>query len=209
MPLIAQEIPKIGLVMEAVKVVRWLKNVGDSVNVGEALLEVETEKSVLEIEAVASGRLTQILVQVNQEATVGDQVAWIDAAVAARGRIVSTPVARKLAAEHGLDMGAIAGTGPGGRVQLSDGADAERAFVRCACSEEGEDGNLQSKSDEREFLHSDLVDDGVTRRHQRGLRSRNCRIKRERCSSTYRRGRGFSTESSLRSRMQPGRPVWK
>ena len=120
MPLIAQEIPKIGLVMEAVKVVRWLKNVGDSVNVGEALLEVETEKSVLEIEAVASGWLTQILVQVNQEATVGDQVAWIDAAVAARGRIVSTPVARKLAAEHGLDMGAIAGTGPGGRVQLSD-----------------------------------------------------------------------------------------
>jgi pyruvate dehydrogenase E2 component (dihydrolipoamide acetyltransferase) len=121
-PLIAQEIPKIGLVMEAVKVVRWLKNEGDTVNVGEALLEVETEKSVLEIEAVASGRLTQILVQVDQEATVGDQVAWIDAAVAApgTGRIVSTPVARKLAAEHGLDMGAIAGTGPGGRVQLKD-----------------------------------------------------------------------------------------
>jgi pyruvate dehydrogenase E2 component (dihydrolipoamide acetyltransferase) len=148
-PLIAQEIPKIGLVMEAVKVVRWLKNVGDTVNVGQALLEVETEKSVLEIEAVASGRLTQILVQVDQEATVGDQVAWIDASVAARtdapksaapdapaatvappstgatavpgtGRIVSTPVARKLAAEHGLDLGAIAGTGPGGRVQLKD-----------------------------------------------------------------------------------------
>ena len=107
MPLIAQEIPKIGLVMEAVKVVRWLKNVGDTVNVGEALLEVETEKSVLEIEAVASGRLTQILVQADQQATVGDQVAWIDAAVAApgTGRIVSTPVARKLAAEHGLFVG--------------------------------------------------------------------------------------------------------
>ncbi len=120
MPLIAQEIPKIGLVMEAVKVVRWLKNVGDTVKMGEALLEVETEKSVLEIEAVASGRLTQILVKVDQEATVGDQVAWIDAAVATHGRIVSTPVARKLAAEHGLDLGAIAGTGPGGRVQLSD-----------------------------------------------------------------------------------------
>jgi pyruvate dehydrogenase E2 component (dihydrolipoamide acetyltransferase) len=119
-PLIAQEIPKIGLVMEAVKVVRWLKNVGDTVNAGEALLEVETEKSVLEIEAVASGRLTQILVQVDQEATVGDQVACIDASVATRGRIVSTPVARKLAAEHGLDLGAIAGTGPGGRVQLKD-----------------------------------------------------------------------------------------
>jgi pyruvate/2-oxoglutarate dehydrogenase complex dihydrolipoamide acyltransferase (E2) component len=47
--LIAQEIPKVGLVMEEVKVVRWLKNVGDSVAAGEPLLEVETEKSVVEI----------------------------------------------------------------------------------------------------------------------------------------------------------------
>ena len=63
--LIAQEIPKVGLVMEEVKVVRWLKNVGDSVIAGEPLLEVETEKSVVEIEAAATGRLTEILVQVD------------------------------------------------------------------------------------------------------------------------------------------------
>jgi pyruvate dehydrogenase E2 component (dihydrolipoamide acetyltransferase) len=147
-PLVAQEIPKIGLVMEAVRVVRWLKEVGDKVAAGEPLLEVETEKSVVEIEAVASGRLTQILVQVDQQATVGDQVAWIEAAqapsaataaatladpktvapppstaaVAARDgeRIRSTPVARKLAAERGIDLGGVAGTGPGGRVQLDD-----------------------------------------------------------------------------------------
>ena len=150
MPLIAQEIPKVGLVMEEVKVVRWLKNVGDSVAAGEPLLEVETEKSVVEIEAAATGRLSQILVQVDQQAAVGDQVAWIEsaeaqgagttaaaprtadpkivapapstAAMAARDgeRIRSTPVARKLAAERGIDLGGIAGTGPGGRVQLED-----------------------------------------------------------------------------------------
>ncbi|MFI4868534.1 MAG: dihydrolipoamide acetyltransferase family protein [Steroidobacterales bacterium] len=148
MTLVAQEIPKVGLVMEAVKVVRWLKNVGDTVTQGEPLVEVETEKSVVEIEATASGRLTEILVQVDQEATVGDRLAWIEsgeaplalapaamplenapeaappspAAVAARAgeRIRSSPVARKLAAEHGLDLGAVAGTGPGGRVQLDD-----------------------------------------------------------------------------------------
>ena len=57
--LVAQEIPKVGLVMEEVKVVRWLKNVGDSVIAGEPLLEVETEKSVVEIEAAATGRLTR------------------------------------------------------------------------------------------------------------------------------------------------------
>ena len=77
---VAQEIPKVGLVMEEVKVVRWLKNVGDAVVAGEPLLEVETEKSVVEIEAAATGRLTQILVQVESLAVVGDQVAWIESA---------------------------------------------------------------------------------------------------------------------------------
>jgi pyruvate dehydrogenase E2 component (dihydrolipoamide acetyltransferase) len=127
--LVAQEIPKIGLVMEEVKVVRWLKNVGDSVIAGEPLLEVETEKSVVEIEAAATGRLTQILMQVDSQAMVGDQVAWIEsaearsvgAAIARDGkRILSTPVARKLAAERGIDLGGISGTGPGERVQLDD-----------------------------------------------------------------------------------------
>ena len=80
MPLVAQEIPKVGLVMEAVKVVRWLKEVGDSVTAGEPLLEVETEKSVVEIEAAASGRLAEILVQADSPASVGDQVAWIECA---------------------------------------------------------------------------------------------------------------------------------
>jgi pyruvate dehydrogenase E2 component (dihydrolipoamide acetyltransferase) len=122
--LIAQEIPKVGLVMEEVKVVRWLKNVGDQVVAGETLLEVETEKSVVEIEAAATGRLVQILVAVDSPAAVGDQVAWIESAapVTTRdaGRIRSSPVARQLAAERGIDLGAITGTGPGGRVQLDD-----------------------------------------------------------------------------------------
>ena len=68
MTLIAQEIPKVGLVMEEVKVVRWLKNVGDQVVAGETLLEVETEKSLVEIEAAATGRLVQILVAVDSPA---------------------------------------------------------------------------------------------------------------------------------------------
>ncbi|HXC10243.1 MAG TPA: dihydrolipoamide acetyltransferase family protein [Steroidobacteraceae bacterium] len=153
---VAQEIPKVGLVMEEVRVVRWLKSVGDTVVAGEPLLEVETEKAVVEIEAAATGRLSQILVQTDSRATVGDQVAWIESAEAqgattaphaadpkpadtmpaARmqgttafalrdaerdaARIRSTPIARKLAGEHGIDLGGITGTGPGGRVQLDD-----------------------------------------------------------------------------------------
>ncbi|MGC1523896.1 MAG: lipoyl domain-containing protein, partial [Steroidobacteraceae bacterium] len=97
---VAQEIPKVGLVMEEVKVVRWLKNVGDAVVAGEPLLEVETEKAVVEIEAGATGRLSQILVPVDGRAAVGDQVAWIESADAPTPRAgdlmpaATTPAAR-------------------------------------------------------------------------------------------------------------------
>ena len=71
MSLVAQEIPKVGLVMEAVKVIRWLKNVGDRVAAGEPLLEVETEKSVVEIEAAATGRLSGLYFAIATLAAVG------------------------------------------------------------------------------------------------------------------------------------------
>jgi pyruvate dehydrogenase E2 component (dihydrolipoamide acetyltransferase) len=147
--LVVQEIPKVGLVMEGVRVTRWLKNIGDSVSQGEPLVEVETEKSMVEIEATATGHLTEILVQVGQEASVGDPIARIEtgktepaaaeapksrtaeparpshlkAAVLesrASERIPSSPVARRLAAEHGLDLAGVTGSGPRGRVQLDD-----------------------------------------------------------------------------------------
>jgi pyruvate dehydrogenase E2 component (dihydrolipoamide acetyltransferase) len=143
----AVEIPKIGLVMENARLVRWLKNVGDTVKTGEPLLELETEKSVVEIEATMSGRLVEILLQTDEEAKVGDRVAWVetDEAEPARAsmpataspatrappsssrvgagsptRIRSSPVARRLAAEYNVDLGQVSGSGPLGRVQLED-----------------------------------------------------------------------------------------
>ena len=122
---VALEIPKIGLVMENARVVRWLKNVGDRVEHGEPLLELETEKSVVEIESTASGRLVEILLEADQEARVGDRIAWLenDTVVPAAShseRIVSSPVARRLAATHAADLRQITGTGPRGRIQLQD-----------------------------------------------------------------------------------------
>jgi pyruvate dehydrogenase E2 component (dihydrolipoamide acetyltransferase) len=121
---VALEIPKVGLVMENARLVRWLKNVGDVVKQGDPLLELETEKSLVEIESTESGRLVEILVHADQEARVGDQVAWLEndapAAAVAVSRIKSSPVARRLAAENSLDLSRIAGTGPRGRVQLID-----------------------------------------------------------------------------------------
>jgi pyruvate dehydrogenase E2 component (dihydrolipoamide acetyltransferase) len=132
--LVALEIPKIGLVMENARLVRWLKAVGDMVQQGEPLLELETEKSVVEIESTESGRLVEILLQADQEARVGDRIAWLEnnapGAVAkpevpaVADRIKSSPVARRFAAEHALDLNRVTGTGPHGRVQLID---AQRA----------------------------------------------------------------------------------
>jgi pyruvate dehydrogenase E2 component (dihydrolipoamide acetyltransferase) len=149
--LVALEIPKVGLVMENARLVRWLKDVGDVVQQGEPLLELETEKSVVEIESTESGRLIEILLRADQVARVGDRIAWLqnDAPGAAversapsipstpdteaeatmpasneregeAARIRSSPVARRLAAEHAVDLRRIAGTGPRGRVQLID-----------------------------------------------------------------------------------------
>lgn len=150
MALVPQEIPKVGLVMENGRLVRWLKNVGDPVREGEALLELETEKTVVEIAATVSGTLVETLLGVDQEARVGDQVAWVETGeavsanaappVAARTetaseskstpsptvesgpdlRIRSSPVARKFSAEHGIDLASLVGTGPRGRIQLDD-----------------------------------------------------------------------------------------
>ena len=84
---VALEIPKVGLVMESARLIRWLKNVGDVVEQGEPLLELETEKSVVEIESTESGRLVEVLLQADQEAQVGDRIAWIENdTVAAIGR---------------------------------------------------------------------------------------------------------------------------
>ncbi len=83
---VAVEIPKIGLVMETVQITRWLKNVGDTLALGEPLLEVETEKSMVEIEAAVSGRLEQILVPAGREAKVGDQIAWVESEQVPVGR---------------------------------------------------------------------------------------------------------------------------
>jgi pyruvate dehydrogenase E2 component (dihydrolipoamide acetyltransferase) len=132
--LVALEIPKIGLVMENARLVRWLKEVGDVVQQGEPLLELETEKSVVEIESTESGRLVELLLRADQEARVGDRIAWLENGIASAPgqsapdatredsalRIKSSPVARRLAAQHAVELSGITGTGPRGRVQLID-----------------------------------------------------------------------------------------
>lgn len=72
------ELPRVGLVMETARVLRWLKEPGDVIAAGDPLVEVETEKTVVQIEASVDGRLIEILVPAEQEVEVGKPIAWVD-----------------------------------------------------------------------------------------------------------------------------------
>ena len=72
------EMPKLGYDMEAGKVGTWLKKVGDRVERGEAIAEIETEKSAVEMEATTSGTLVEIVAEPGAELPVGDVIAYLD-----------------------------------------------------------------------------------------------------------------------------------
>jgi pyruvate dehydrogenase E2 component (dihydrolipoamide acetyltransferase) len=69
--------PSLSPTMTEGKIVKWMKKVGDKVSSGEAIAEVETDKSNLEIEAYDDGTLTKIVVGENQMAKVGSPIAYI------------------------------------------------------------------------------------------------------------------------------------
>jgi pyruvate/2-oxoglutarate dehydrogenase complex dihydrolipoamide acyltransferase (E2) component len=69
--------PKWGTGMNEGTVIKWLKSVGDRVEAGEMLVEIETSKSTQEMEAPASGTLTEILLPEGEEAEVRTHIATI------------------------------------------------------------------------------------------------------------------------------------
>ena len=117
---------------------KWYKKVGDSVARDETLVDIETDKVVLEVPAPQAGVLVEIVVQDGETVTTQQLLAKIDtAAVAAQAAPaeiqaasaapasnsqtgVAMPAAAKLAAEKGVDVSQIQGSGRGGRVLKED-----------------------------------------------------------------------------------------
>jgi pyruvate dehydrogenase E2 component (dihydrolipoyllysine-residue acetyltransferase) len=64
-------VPQMSSPMETARVIRWLKKPGDSVRMGEPLVEMETDKSTIEIESPADGVLLEVLVQDGEDVLVG------------------------------------------------------------------------------------------------------------------------------------------
>jgi pyruvate dehydrogenase E2 component (dihydrolipoamide acetyltransferase) len=58
-------------------IVRWLKQAGDAVDRGEAIVEIETDKATLEVEALVSGVLDEIVCHEDDEVAVGQVIAYI------------------------------------------------------------------------------------------------------------------------------------
>lgn len=69
--------PALEMAQETGKLIAWLKKEGDRVSKGEPLLEIETDKAVMEVEATADGMLTGITGKVGSDIPVGTTIAWI------------------------------------------------------------------------------------------------------------------------------------
>lgn len=154
-------LPQLADTVTSAKLAVWLKQEGEAVAAGEPIVEVETDKTTIEIEAPASGVIRKIHVPAGAEGletgallavidddgetvpaapaaerqaapapapepVAGDPEPEAPAAQAAGRAAAATPLARRMAAAAGLDLGRLRGTGQGGRIGK---ADVERALA--------------------------------------------------------------------------------
>jgi pyruvate dehydrogenase E2 component (dihydrolipoamide acetyltransferase) len=185
------EMPKLSDTMTEGTLVRWIKKVGDTVEVGDVLAEVETDKATMEMEAFDEGTLGEVFVEDGQKVQVGQRLALLlepgekpgakpeqkgkaEATTAEKkaapkaevkkapataqepvseetkpepveagteepvetGRLKASPLAKKVAAEMGVDLATVQGSGPGGRIVREDvlaaGKDQQRKTAPAA-----------------------------------------------------------------------------
>lgn len=139
--------PKLGLTMEEGRVVSWLKKEGDPIEKGELLLEVETDKSINEVEASYSGTIGKIYIQVDETAAVLSVIGYIlepgekppdewpvpgstrevkfevgkaTQRPAEKLAVKASPVAQRIAEEKGVDLSKVKGSGTGGKITKED-----------------------------------------------------------------------------------------
>jgi 2-oxoglutarate dehydrogenase E2 component (dihydrolipoamide succinyltransferase) len=146
------QMPQLGETIVEGTILRWLKREGEHVERDEPIFEISTDKVDTEVPSPVSGTVTKILVEEGATVPVGTplmeiegleatpspeapvaDVSVADAAEPAptpapaergpRSQVLS-PMVRKLAAEHGVDLGTVTGTGAGGRITKQDVLDA-------------------------------------------------------------------------------------
>jgi 2-oxoisovalerate dehydrogenase E2 component (dihydrolipoyl transacylase) len=114
-------LPQLGESAVEGTIVRWLKRTGEPIARDEPLVEVMTDKVTVEIPSTAAGRVVRLLVEEGATVAIGTPIAEIAVSdEPARERERFSPVVRTLAAEHGVDLARVHGTGEGGRVTRQD-----------------------------------------------------------------------------------------
>src|SRR6266480_879022 len=139
------QMPKLSDTMAEGTLVAWKKKKGDKVSAGDVIAEIETDKATMEWESPEDGTLTEIYVEEGGKVNVGDKIAFIggegeeapkkeeppkkeekkepankEEKAEEEARVKASPVARRVAAECGVDLASVKGTGPDGRVTETD-----------------------------------------------------------------------------------------
>ena len=138
------KLPDLGEGLTEGEIARWLVSVGQEVAEDDPLVEVQTDKTTVEIPSPAAGKVARILVEEGQVVPVGTVLVVIgedgaqpadaeqrqaepapqqQAAESARvddARVRATPLVRKIARELDVDLGSVQGTGPQGRITEDD-----------------------------------------------------------------------------------------
>jgi pyruvate dehydrogenase E2 component (dihydrolipoamide acetyltransferase) len=139
--------PRLSDTMEEGTIARWHKKTGDAVNVGDILVEIETDKATMDYQAYEAGTLAEILVLEGGVAAIGTPIARLDnvhedsdsevmalepapptidstisqlESLDDADRHIASPLVRRLAREHTLDLRMVRGSGPGGRIIRAD-----------------------------------------------------------------------------------------
>lgn len=116
-------LPRLGWNMEQGVFLGWLKKDGDRVAVGEPLFSVEGDKAVQEIEAVEAGvlRIAATGPKDGDTVPVGTIIGHLETSASVpKPPPPASPSVRRLAREMGVDLAAVVGNGPGGRVDADD-----------------------------------------------------------------------------------------
>jgi 2-oxoglutarate dehydrogenase E2 component (dihydrolipoamide succinyltransferase) len=203
-------VPEMGESVLEATVTEWLKKEGDYVNVGDVLLELETDKVNLEVGAKSAGVLEKIEVRQGEDVKVGDLLALINEKAAqpeepatesdaekevgrekemagGKGHASArqsapqiTPVASRLAKEKGVDVSALSGTGPEGRVTRSDVEQFLRSEEKGQETERPPSGTTQAKVQPKAVTEKAGDESPSSRREERIRMSRRRRTIAER-----------------------------
>ena len=153
------KVPQLSESVAEATLLQWKKKVGDAVGQDEILIEIETDKVVLEVPAPSAGVLTEIVVADGGTVIAEQLIAKIDstavaaaapaaaapapaalaaaapakaAAPAAKAGAAAAPSAAKILAEKGVDAGQVAGSGRDGRITKGDALNASAGGAKSA-----------------------------------------------------------------------------